>query len=251
MRWLSAVLASGLASSTQASPPRSGHGIKALAFDAFPVFDPRPLFRRAAMAVDERGEELVQAWQSRLFQYQWLHALAGRYVDFEQAAAEALTFAARSTRLDLPSSTRAELIDGLLQLKAWPDVPQALASLRAAGLRLAFVSNATTRMLEAGIASSGLDGLFEHVLSTDRIRTYKPDPRAYGMAVDAFGLPAHEILFVAFAGWDVAGAKWFGYPTYQVNRLDQPAEALGVEADGEGRSMADLLAYVGDSRGRR
>lgn len=72
--------------------------------------------------------------------------------------------------------------------------------------------------------SAGLDGLFEHVLSSDRIRTFKPDSRAYRMAVDAFDLPARQVLFVAFAGWDVAGAKWFGNPVYWVNRLAQPAE---------------------------
>ena len=37
------------------------------------------------------------------------------------------------------------------------------------------------------------------------------------MAVDAFGRPREGIPFVAFAGWDVAGAGWFGYPTFWVN----------------------------------
>ena len=34
----------------------------------------------------------------------------------------------------------------------------------------------TPKMLEAGIESAGLTGVFEHVLSTDQARTYKPDP---------------------------------------------------------------------------
>jgi 2-haloacid dehalogenase len=86
--------------------------------------------------------------------------------------------------------------------------------------------------------------MFEHVLSTDAIRTYKPDPRAYRMAVDAFGIERESILFVAFAGWDVAGAKWFGYPTFWVNRLGTPAEELGAAADAAGRNLDDLVAYV-------
>jgi 2-haloacid dehalogenase len=54
-----------------------------------------------------------------------------------------------------------------------------------------------------------LEYVFEHVLSTDKIRTYRPDPRACRMAIDAFGLKCEEITFVAFAGWEAAGAKWF------------------------------------------
>ncbi len=67
-------------------------------------------------------------------------------------------------------------------------------------------------MLRANIRSAGLDGMFERVLSTDEARTFKPDPRAYQLGVDALKVKREEILFVAFAGWDAAGAKLFGYP---------------------------------------
>jgi 2-haloacid dehalogenase len=103
-------------------------------------------------------------------------------------------------------------------------------------------------MLEAGIKNAGLDGVFEHVLSTDQIQAYKPDPRAYHMAIDAFQLTHEDILFAAFAGWDAAGAKWFGYPTFWVNRLNLPAEELGVAPDARGRDLTDLVSFVKASR---
>jgi 2-haloacid dehalogenase len=102
----------------------------------------------------------------------------------------------------------------------------------------------TTKMLDAGIKNAGLDGAFEHVLSTDRIKAYKPDPRAYQMAIDAFELKREEILFAAFAGWDAAGAKWFGSPTFWVNRLNLPAEELGVAPDAMGRDLTALVSFV-------
>jgi 2-haloacid dehalogenase len=119
--------------------------------------------------------------------------------------------------------------------------------LKGAGIRLAFLSNMTSKLLDAGIRNSGLEGLFDHVLSTDRVRTFKPDPRAYQMALDAFMLQREEILFVAFAGWDAAGAKWFGYPTFWVNRLGLPAEELGVVADGVGRDLDELVRFAGSN----
>jgi 2-haloacid dehalogenase len=218
--------------------------IKALAFDAFPIFDPRPVFALAEQLFPGRGSELSNAWRTRQFEYQWLRALAGRYADFWQATDDALAFAANTLKLDLTSDKRKQLLDAYLALTTWPDVQPALQSLRNANIRLAFLSNATPTILEAGIKNSKLEGTFEHVLSTDKIKTYKPDPRAYQMAIDAFGLRRAEIGFVAFAGWDAAGAKWFGYPTFWVNRLQLPVEELGVAPDGTGASLGDLVRFV-------
>lgn len=222
-----------------------GRGIRALAFDAFPIFDPRPIGALAERLFPGRGAELTNAWRTRQFEYQWLRALAGRYADFWRATEEALAFAAAMLRLELTAERRDRLMQAHLELEAWPEVASALRALRSAGIRLAFLSNATPQILTAGIERAGLGGVFEHVLSTDRVRTYKPDPRAYQMALDAFGLERREIGFVAFAGWDAAGAKWFGYPTFWVNRLGLPAEALGVAPDGAGGDLNALLGFLG------
>jgi 2-haloacid dehalogenase len=64
------------------------------------------------------------------------------------------------------------------------------------------------------------------------------------MGLDAFGLKRAGILFAAFAGWDAAGAKAFGYPTFWVNRQNQPAEELGVIPDVIGGSLSDLVKYL-------
>jgi 2-haloacid dehalogenase len=64
------------------------------------------------------------------------------------------------------------------------------------------------------------------------------------MGLEAFGAKREEIVFCASAGWDAAGAKQFGYRTFWVNRGQQPAEELGVRADGVGASLADLARFV-------
>ncbi len=92
--------------------------------------------------------------------------------------------------------------------------------------------------------NSGLEGFFEPHLSTDKVGAFKPDPRAYQMGLDAFKLGKEEIAFAAFAGWDAAGAKWFGYPTFWVNRLNVPVEELSAAPDGIGSGLGDLLTFV-------
>jgi 2-haloacid dehalogenase len=236
------VAVNGLVAQTgQATPPLP---IKAIAFDAFPIFDPRPIFALAETLFPGKGTDLSNIWRTRQFEYQWLRALSGHYEDFWRSTEDALVFAAKQLRLELPAKKRDRLMQAYLGLKAWPEVPSVLRALREAGIRLGFLSNMTSRLLEAGIQNSGLDGIFEHVLTTDRIRAYKPEPRAYQMAVDAFRLEREEILFVAFAGWDAAGARWFGFPTFWVNRLDLPAEELGTSPDGAARDLTELLSFV-------
>lgn len=235
-------VASGVLSNTPVVA--DGRRFRALAFDGFPVFDPRPVFALAESLFPGHGAELGAAWRTRQFEYQWLRTLSGQYADFLRTTDEALVFAARSLQLELAAGKRERLVHAYLELRAWPDARGVLRSLADSGLRLAFCSNMTEEMLRAGIRANGLDGIFEHVLSADRVRAHKPDPRAYAMAVDAFGLAREEVLFVSFAGWDVAGAKWFGYPTFWVNRIGAPAEEIAPRADGEGRDLAALAAFV-------
>lgn len=240
--------ATGVAAVVLTSMPLT-HGakkseIKAIAFDAFPILDPRPVFALAEHLFPGKGTELSNAWRTRQFEYQWLRALSGRYVDFGQATEDSLVYAAELLNLDLTQDKRRQLTESYLELKAWPDASAALESLKSAGIRLAILSNATPEILGAGIKNSDLDGVFEHVLSTDKIGTYKPDARAYRMAMDAFGLTREEILFAAFAGWDAAGAKWFGYKTFWVNRSNLPGEQLGALPDAVGKDLNDLVSFV-------
>ncbi|PWT92928.1 MAG: haloacid dehalogenase type II [Acidobacteria bacterium] len=217
--------------------------IKAILFDGFVIFDPRPLVARAEKLYPGHGVSLCEAWRTRQFEYTWLRSLSGRYVDFWKVTEDALIFAAKSQGLDLTDASRKELMNGYLELNAWPDVVTTLKSLKAAGIRLGFLTNFTPQMLDSNIKNAGLEGFFEKNLSTDIVKTYKPDPRAYQMGIDTFGLQKKQILFAAFAGWDAAGAKSFGYPTFWVNRLKLPAEQLEAP-DSEGGNLNDLLTFV-------
>jgi 2-haloacid dehalogenase len=191
-----------------------------------------------------RGKELANLWRTRQFEYQWLRAIGGRYQDFWQCTAAALEFACASLGIDADAAQRAALMREYLRMDVWPDVPAALRALRQRGLKLALLSNATVEILQGGLRRGGLVELFDHLISTDRIRTFKPDPRAYQLGIDVTGLRREEILFVPFAGWDLAGGKWFGYRTFWNNRQAVPEERLDVVADAAGSTLTELVRYL-------
>jgi 2-haloacid dehalogenase len=215
-----------------------------VAFDAFALFDPRPLAALAERLFPGKGTRLADAWRARQFEYAWLRAAAGRYADFWRLTGDALSFAAGQAGIRPSPAETDQLMRAVLGLRGYPDALDVLRTLRSDGLRLAIVSNATPAMLASWVGNAGMAGLLDRVVSTDAARTYKPDPRAYQLGVDALGLPAAAIVFVASAGWDAAGAKWFGHPTFWVDRSELPVEALGVAPDATGPDLDRLPGFV-------
>jgi 2-haloacid dehalogenase len=210
-----------------ARPAAATSRIQAIAFDGFPIFDPRSVTAAAQRLFPEQGEKLAAIWSQKLFDYTWIETAAGQYSNFEMLAQQALLFASDSLHLDISEAQSVELVGSYSRLDVWPDVKPALARLRGAGLRLVLLSNMTEAMLRSNMKRSGIEDFFEPPLSTDRVRRYKPSPTAYQMAVDALALPKDAIGFAAFGGWDAVGAAWFGYRTAWVNRFLLPNEMLG------------------------
>lgn len=224
------------------SAPDAPHPIRAVAFDLFTIFDPRGVDRRVAAVVGE-GAPLAATWKTRLFEYCWIRAASGQYVDFEHLVHDSLVYAARAHGVAIAGAAQASLEAAFTELAPWPDAPATLRALRARGVRLAPLANFAPRMIEALVARAGIRDVFEALISTDQARTYKPDPRAYALAETTFGLPREQIAFAAFGGWDAAGARWYGYPTYWVNRLGVAPEQLAA-ADASGPDLVGLATWV-------
>jgi 2-haloacid dehalogenase len=222
----------------------SGAKIQAIAFDGLAVFDVRPVAALSERIFPGRGAEVSALWRTRQFEYTWLRTLGRKYVDFWKVTEEALAFSCMSLKLELKKADSDRLMQSYLELKAWPDALAVLKRMKTSGLRMAFLSNFTAAMLDQAVKNSGLEDIFDNHLSTDRVMAFKPDIQAYRMAIDAFGLRKEEIAFAAFAGWDVAGAKWFGYPTFWLNRAQAVQEELGAVPDGVGKDLNDLAAFV-------
>lgn len=242
-------------SATAGPPPRAeptarGKGarrpIRGICFDLFTLFDPRSVIDAAKAVAPERAAPLCEAWRTRQFEYAWLRATAGRYTDFRDVTRDALEYAARAHHVSLSEPARESLVDAYSKLEPWPDTRAALLAWRAAGLRLAPLANYSPRMLASLIEHAGLSGMFDALISTDAARTYKPDPRAYALGVSTLRLDRQQIAFSAFGGWDAAGAGWFGYPTFWVNRLGVAREELAPGYDGTGPTLAELARFVSE-----
>ena len=123
---------------------------------------------------------------------------------------------------ELAASARDELAAELVPriripgraLELWsavlPGVPEALARLRASGLRLVVVSNADGTV-EEGLTRAGLRGYLDAVVDSQVVGHEKPDPRIFAHALGLFGSdPARTLHVGDFYAADVAGARAAG-----------------------------------------
>jgi 2-haloacid dehalogenase len=227
------------------TPVRAASPYRAVLFDAFVVFDPRPIWQRAETMFPRQGAALANAWRTRQFEYTWLRSTMQRYADFWTVTRDALDVAAQQVGVDMSNAQRDALMDGYRTLTAWPDAIAGLRALKSRGMRLAFLSNFTPAMLSQASHSAGVADLFEQAISTDRALTYKPDPLAYALGPSVLGLEKRDMVFAAFAGWDAVGACTFGYPTCWVNRTGAPLEHLGAKPDKTTSDFDGLVAFVG------
>lgn len=219
--------------------------LAAVAFDAFVIFDFRTIVGAARDALGEQGPEFASTWLQKLFADTWLLTSAGRYQPFEAVAAASLASAAERLAPDLPARSRESLLQSFSRLDVWPDVRPALTELRAAGIRTAILSNLSEELLAVNLNRSKLGDMFDAVLSTDRVRQYKPARAAYALVTRTLGLSTAGVGFAAFGGWDAVGATWFGYRTAWVNRGGAPREWLDVEPEITSPDIEGVLSLAG------
>jgi 2-haloacid dehalogenase len=219
-------------------------GPKAFVFDAYgTLFDVHSVVE-AGRALTGDPQALSTLWRQKQLEYTWLRALMGRYEDLWAVTEAALHWALGRLGIRAGEAEIARLMEAYLSLATYPEVPDALAAM--AGTPLGILSNGSPKMLAAAVRSSGLEGRLAHVLSVDAVRTYKPSPAVYELGTRAFGLPPSDILFVSSNGWDVAGAKAFGYRVCWCNRLGAPTENLGVTPDLEVPCLDEILPALTD-----
>lgn len=220
-------------------------GIRACVFDAYgTLFDYASAASGCADALGDKGAALTRLWRDKQMEYAWLRAVQGRHADFRQVTGEALDFVLETLAIDDPG-LRQRLMSLYERLDPFPEVPDALRRIKAAGLKIAILSNGTPEMLHSAVASAGIAALLDHVLSVEAVGVYKPHSKVYQLAVDRLGLPKETIAFVSSNGWDAYAASAFGFRVVWCNRRRQPRERLPGAPDRVVASLNDLPALVG------
>ena len=204
--------------------------MRAFVFDAYgTLFDVHSVMLRGGHDVAGDLQALSHLWRQKQVEYTWRRALMQRYQDFWRVTQEALLSSAHQLRVELTESQVDRLMQAYLSPAVFAEVTAALDSLK--GFPLAILSNGSPRMLESAVQANHLESYFSHIISVDRIATYKPSPAVYALGPETLKIPATDTLFVSANAWDAAGAKAYGYRVCWCNRSGAAMDALGFEPD--------------------
>jgi 2-haloalkanoic acid dehalogenase type II len=162
------------------------------------------------------GPDAGRAWRAA---YLRITYQTGAYRPYEDLVAEA------AEAVGLPRALADVLGARYAQLQPWPDVPETLATLAAGGLKLGVVTNCSETL--GRVAADCTRTRFDVLVTAERAGVYKPDPRAYALALTELGVPAERCLFVAGSSYDLVGTAAVGLPTYWHDRIgmQKPPEA--------------------------
>jgi 2-haloacid dehalogenase len=137
------------------------------------------------------------------------------------------------------------LPESLAEWKRWPDTVGALRQLHRR-FRLCIISNVDDDLFASTQSQLGIT--FDHVVTAQQAKAYKPSLRIFELAFSRIGVPVHRILHVGQSIFhDVIPAQSLGLATIWVNR---PSARKGVGAvkashgrpDLEVSSLAELVA---------
>jgi len=100
-----------------------------------------------------------------------------------------------------------------------PDISVAwLHAMRSKVAGLGIVTDGDTEAVAGVLAHTNLKGVFDSVTISEEVRTYKPDPRMYRVAMESLGSKPSESLFVSDAALDLQGAVKLGMGAAWIQR---------------------------------
>jgi len=144
-----------------------------------------------------------------------------------------------------------EVLDDLTlvwhRLDAWPDVPAALARLKKK-FWLAPCSNGNISLM-VDLARRN-DFPWDAILGSETAGDYKPKPRVYLAACDAFSLRPEQCMMVAAHSRDLAAASACGLRTAHTARVNEYGPNTGeakatVPVDFAAKDLAELAEKLG------
>jgi 2-haloacid dehalogenase len=229
--------------------------LRVLAFDVFGTVvdwrsgvttEARAVGREHDLAIDAAA--IADAWRSRL--RPWLDRVRlgelpwQNLDDLHRAMLREVV-----TEFSLQALTHADLerlVFAWHHLPAWPDAVSGLARLRSRFV-LTALSNGGMAMLVDVARAAALP--FDCILSTELVKSYKPDRRIYRMVPDLLAVRPEQAMMVAAHSYDLAAAAGQGMRTAFVRRPQEwgtgKPEVPDFPVDIVAEDFIDLASQLG------
>jgi len=189
-----------------------------------------------------RPDAFVTWWRRTHFENSMIDALLHReHTPYREVGHRAVAYTLERAGIAYTMDEVRQLVAQIVRLKPFPDVPEALARLKAR-YRIAVLSNGDPDMLEAAKAFHGI--AFDAVISVAVANSFKPHVATYTRAAEILGVRMDEVLFVANHAFDCIGAKSAGMHTAFIDRRQRPFGGTPHQPDlaaPDMKTLADMM----------
>ena len=225
---------------------------KAVVFDAYgTLYDVHSVYTKTEELCPGKGDLITQIWRLKQLEYTWLETSLQEFRDFSFLTRASLEFSLRAVGIEPSEHLTKPLLDKYLNLDPYPEAKQALAQLKKLpGCKLAILSNGSTAMLSALTKNSGFDVFLDATISVDLAKKFKPHPDCYALVEKVLGTECNDVTFISSNGFDVAGAKRFGFKVVWIRRGGSPPALIDPVSPAQMysllRGQAETLGYLQD-----
>lgn len=139
------------------------------------------------------------------------------HLSFKEVTAKALE--AAMAELSLPSDPNdAEILTSSIgKMPPFPEVVASLGRLKAAGFKLAIISNTDDAIIAGNVAQLG--GYIDRVITAQQAQAYKPSRQTFEYAWASIGVDKRQLVHIcASPHLDLAAARDLGFRTVWIDR---------------------------------
>jgi 2-haloacid dehalogenase len=183
-------------------------------------------------------------WFGTLLHYSTVSNNVDQYYNFTELAACTLKMTAHSLEIETSEAAIKDALSVITQLQTYPDVIEGLKLLKDNGFRLITLTNSPDKALQAQLNNSKITEFFEHALSVDSIKKYKPAEETYIWAAQKLELHPSDMMMIAAHGWDMAGATHAGLQTGFIAREGQALYTLSAEPDYQANTIFEMAKIL-------
>ncbi len=202
-----------------------------LAFDVYgTLIDTQGVVAALRNMIGIQAEEFSRSWREKQLEYTFRRGLMQNYENLAVCTSNALDYTCAFYQATLNTKQKNELLEIYRVLPAFKEVKPVLARLAAANFKLYAFSNGTAEAVDKLLTHAGIRDFFISIISTDTIKTFKPNPIVYDYFLKSSGATLNNAWLISSNPFDVIGGISAGMKAVWLKRFPQAIfDPWGIE----------------------
>ena len=217
-----------------------------LAFDVYgTLIDTNGVVTKLQEIVGIRAEEFSRTWREKQLEYSFRKALMQNYENFAVCTKQALDYTSIYFNAEISEKHKQNLIDSYRTLPVFEDVEEGLSRLKAAQFSLYAFSNGSEDAVKKLLMTAGIMKYFMGIVSTDDLRSFKPNPAVYSYFLRKSGASGSNAWLISSNSFDVIGAISAGMKAAWVNRSPKTVfDPWGINPTLSVNNLIDFIEQI-------